>query len=81
MARRYLFICDVCAATVQTVDDSERLPAGWAILSGIRVDSTHVLSIEVCSGECAGQALATPSVSQHLNPAPATPLLPPKKGV
>lgn len=55
---------------VQTPDADERLPSGWAILSGIRSDSQRLLSIEVCSGECAARALVTPAVTKHLNASP-----------
>lgn len=78
MARRHLFVCDICGNTVQTPDADERLPTGWAILSGIRSDSQRLLSIEVCSGECAARALATPAVTKHLNAAPGQVLMPRK---
>jgi hypothetical protein len=79
MARRHIFTCDVCDHTVTTPDGDEKIPPGWAVLSGIRADAKHVLAIEVCSGECAALALKTPSIKQHLNPVPVVLALPPKK--
>jgi hypothetical protein len=58
MARKYLFVCNVCGAAEQT--DSERLPDGWAVIVATGVGSLPIPStqhLDTCSRECAVDAL------------------------
>lgn len=60
MARRYLFVCDGCGASVET--ESERLPPGWAIITAQYTDTRIGLragSVDICSLECAIHAQKT----------------------
>jgi hypothetical protein len=78
MARKYLFVCDVCHSSAQR--DSERLPDGWAVMVANRMmpwGKTEVASLDVCSAACACSALASHPAMNALAPGPANPALPP----
>lgn len=57
MARKYLFVCDGCGSSAQC--DSERLPAGWAIVTATYLSSRglRTTALDLCSGACISKAL------------------------
>lgn len=80
MARKYLFVCNVCGASEQA--DSERLPDGWAVVIATGVGKLPIPStqhLDVCSRACAVTAfehspqlaLVSPTPRPQLQPAQA----------
>jgi hypothetical protein len=79
MARKYLFVCDGCGATVRA--ESERLPLGWAVVTSqyTCMGILRVASLDVCSLSCVGHVLKAAPQMKEIAPAPALQALPAKE--
>lgn len=80
MARKYLFVCDVCGSIAQR--DSESLPDGWAtIVARRRMPWGHLepAALDVCSAQCVSAAMSSHPAMNALAAAPASPALPAAK--